>query len=441
MWTIPPWNELEATLRDPSAPIGKRMRAAYFAKTLFVNLQKNDVEDDDNGDDNEDNNNDSNDGVTPQMIIDVLCDQAFVVEHGALLRHEFAYVLGQCQSELACPTLHALLKKDGDDVMVRHEAAEALGAIASPTSRQVLEETRDKYKGILDELSDTCMLALNRVVKKRDDRQNDNDSSKSPIVGCACMLAPYSSVDPAAADPKHVSLSTKELGDILLHGPITDHSLNGSGTDKATSDTTNRDPTNLNERYRAMFSLRDRGGEDAVLELCRALIEDTTSPLLRHEVAFVLGQLQHPASIDALEESLSRRGTDGQEGEHCMVRHESAEALGAIECESGEQWRRIESILTKYQQDDDPAVAESCIVALDAADYFGHSSIDSEPTNEDCDEVVVEYLPPKADDHKGLFGKQKHDALNSSGETNNELRKHILAQHFNVQAAVPEAGQ
>mmetsp|Transcript_32744 Transcript_32744/g.79578 ORF Transcript_32744/g.79578 Transcript_32744/m.79578 type:complete len:433 (+) Transcript_32744:94-1392(+) len=432
MWTIPPWTELEATLRDPAAPIGKRMRAAYFAKTLFVNLEKNTPD----GEDGEDTT--ESDSITPQMIIDVLCEQVFVAEHGALLRHEFAYVLGQCQSELACPTLHELLQKDGDDVMVRHEAAEALGAIASPISRQVLEETRDKYKGILNELSDTCLLALNRI-KKEDNDDYDNLSSASPVVGCACMLAPYSSIDPAKADPKHISLSTKELGDILLYGPITTWTENDQRT---TSATPNRDSTNLNERYRAMFSLRDRGGNEAVLELCRALTEDTTSPLLRHEVAFVLGQLQDPASIDALEVSLSRCGTTGQDdGEHCMVRHESAEALGAIECESGEQWKRIESILTKYQQDADQAVAESCIVALDAADYFGHSSLATEQTQTSDDESSAE-VQNGVDDHQGLFGKQKHDALNcgATESDNNDLRKHILAQHFNVQSS-PETVQ
>ena len=35
MWTIPPIEELVSTLEDPSSPIGKRMRAAYFAKQLF----------------------------------------------------------------------------------------------------------------------------------------------------------------------------------------------------------------------------------------------------------------------------------------------------------------------------------------------------------------------------------------------------------------------
>jgi len=46
--------------------------------------------------------------------------------------------------------------------------------------------------------------------------------------------------------------------------------------------------------------------------------------LLRHEIAYVFGQLQHPHSVPALSEVLSKLD------EHPMVRHEAAEALGSI---------------------------------------------------------------------------------------------------------------
>jgi HEAT repeat protein len=44
----------------------------------------------------------------------------------------------------------------------------------------------------------------------------------------------------------------------------------------------------------------------------------------RHEVAFVMGQLATDACRPSLEQSLS------DSGEHPMVRHEAAEALGAL---------------------------------------------------------------------------------------------------------------
>ncbi len=54
-----------------------------------------------------------------------------LADDSALLRHEICYVLGQLRQAKAIPILVSLLEADRD-VMVRHEAAEALGAIADP---------------------------------------------------------------------------------------------------------------------------------------------------------------------------------------------------------------------------------------------------------------------------------------------------------------------
>lgn len=57
-------------------------------------------------------------------------------------------------------------------------------------------------------------------------------------------------------------------------------------------------------RYGSLFALRDRGSSAAVHGLCKALLEDKSSALLRHEIAFVLGQLQNKIALPALEASL-----------------------------------------------------------------------------------------------------------------------------------------
>ncbi len=54
----------------------------------------------------------------------------------------------------------------------------------------------------------------------------------------------------------------------------------------------------LFERYKAMFSLRNLGTEEAVLQLARGFEDD--SALFRHEIAYVFGQLQHVASVPSL---------------------------------------------------------------------------------------------------------------------------------------------
>jgi deoxyhypusine monooxygenase len=278
-------------------------------------------------------------------IIDVLCLGLKDVRHGSLMRHEFAYVLGQLRDERSCDTLEHILQSSDDCLMVRHECAEALGAIGSNRSLQVLRIVMETNMDI-PEISETCQLAINVM----EWRTSGGDPATMPPA-CACMLNPYSTIDPAPPHPSHANTPISELGDILLNVQST-----------------------IFERYRAMFSLRNRGGTDAVLQLCRALTDDTSSALLRHEVAYVLGQMQHPASVEALEESLRRTN------EHCMVRHESAEALGAIDG----RWEDVQRILLEFTDDDDVVVRESCAVALDAADYWnGQQSTELPVTNFD----------------------------------------------------------
>jgi len=106
------------------------------------------------------------------------------------------------------------------------------------------------------------------------------------------------------------------------------------------------------ERYRALFGLRNMGGKEAVEVLCQVLREDRDSALLRHEVAYVLGQIRDPNSVA----SLSERLNDIEE--HEMVRHEAAEALGCIAPESQKE------LLEQYVKDPCQVVADSCEVAL-----------------------------------------------------------------------------
>jgi deoxyhypusine monooxygenase len=84
-----------------------------------------------------------------------LCE-AFSSE-SALLRHELAYVLGQMQMDEALPTLIERLCDEEEHVMVRHEAAEALGAIGNLTAKPVLEAF---INDPLIEVSESCEVAL-----------------------------------------------------------------------------------------------------------------------------------------------------------------------------------------------------------------------------------------------------------------------------------------
>ncbi|OQR90599.1 deoxyhypusine hydroxylase [Thraustotheca clavata] len=235
-----------------------------------------------------------------------------------LMRHELAYVIGQFQDSHACATLEAIVADELDECMVRHEAAEALGAIGDKRSLDILE----KYSNDpAPEIAETCQLALGLIKYKNSSVQEEALLDRNP----------YRSVDPAPAMEK--TKSTTELKQILL------------------------DPSrSLFERYRAMFSLRNRNTEEAALALGEAFNDN--SALFRHEIAYVMGQMINPVTVPALKKVLI------DDKEHKMVRHEAAEALGAIgtpECEE---------ILQKYVKDDQQVVRESCEVALDIIDYW-----------------------------------------------------------------------
>lgn len=112
-----------------------------------------------------------------------------------------------------------------------------------------------------------------------------------------------------------------------------------------------------------MFALRDLSSPPdlpTAVPAIHALARGFTDPsaLFRHEIAFVFGQLSHPASIPSLVETLS----DTQEAG--MVRHEAAEALGGLGDEDG-----VEDILRKFLDDPEQVVRESVIVALDMAEF------------------------------------------------------------------------
>lgn len=113
------------------------------------------------------------------------------------------------------------------------------------------------------------------------------------------------------------------------------------------------------ERYRALFSLRHLGGDDAIRVIARAMVEPD-SALIRHEAAYVLGQMQGTAAIPYLEKQLRNDPSP-------MVRHEAAEALGNM-------WDAVDKvtpILERAKREDAAQeVRESCEVALDNLAYL-----------------------------------------------------------------------
>jgi deoxyhypusine monooxygenase len=239
----------------------------------------------------------------------------------SLMRHELAYILGQMGFKECCPVLISILSDESEDVLVRHESAEALGNLGSAEVLEVLEKYQD-HKA--PEIAETCQIAVELIHYKLSE-EGKNDKVNKAI---------YQSVDPAPAFGNNEE--TRSITELER-------------------DMSNKE-LSLFKRYRAMFSLRNMDSDESALALCKGLRDD--SALFRHEVAYVLGQMMREVTVPSLITCLDTMT------EHRMVRHEAAEALGAI------GGTAVEEVLAKYRADEEPVVKESCEVALDTVTYW-----------------------------------------------------------------------
>ncbi|KAH8678997.1 putative Deoxyhypusine hydroxylase [Tricladium varicosporioides] len=248
----------------------------------------------------------------------------------ALLKHELAYCLGQTKDLRAVPFLRVVLEDKDEDAMCRHEAAEALGAIGDTGSLDILRELRDKKEEV-DVVRETCEIAVARIEWENSEERKVEKLRQSD----------FASIDPAPPAPileeaESIETLSRKLMDINLP---------------------------LFIRYRAMFGLRDLASPPdlpTAVPAVHALAKGFADPsaLFRHEIAFVFGQLSHPASIPALTAALANLE------EASMVRHEAAEALGSLGEEEG-----VEGVLKRFLNDKEQVVRESVVVALDMAEF------------------------------------------------------------------------
>jgi deoxyhypusine monooxygenase len=283
-WSV---EDMGRILSSESEPIAKRMRCCFLLKSMGTNA-----------------------------AIDALA--LGMGSSSVLLKHEIMYVMGQMGLVHAEDVLERVLRDEAEDPVVRHEAAEAIGAIGSTGKLELLAEySQSKVK----EVAETCQIAYDRLnwMIKNKGREQDDDSA-------------FTSVDPAPAEKMK---SLEELECILL-----DQSGKYS----------------LFQRYKAMFALRNIGTNEAVTILVKGFQD--SSAVFRHEIAFVLGQMQNPFAIPELTKVLLK------DGEHEMVRHEAAEALGAMADEN------TVKLLEKFRSHSQKIVSESCDVALDIHDYW-----------------------------------------------------------------------
>ena len=181
-------------LSDPQSPLPQRFRSLFALKSL--------------------QGSDAAIGIGEALLKSL---------DSVLLCHEMAYVLGQIRNPIVNPILSTVLRDETADTMIRHEAAEALGAIGSKESLPILVEYSNHP---CNEISQTCQLALDLI---------EHNSINAPE-----GFKKYSSVDPAP--------------------PLEDSAVDIESLKMELMDSTK----SLFRRYRCMFSLRDIGSDKAV---------------------------------------------------------------------------------------------------------------------------------------------------------------------------------
>jgi deoxyhypusine monooxygenase len=150
---------------------------------------------------------------------------------------------------------------------------------------------------------------------------------------CICKLKKYINI---CLDYKMASMEKLEnLGDLLVN-----------------------QATPMKARYRALFTLKNIGGKDAIKNISKGFQDP--SALLKHECAYCLGQMQDPSAIETLIQVLKNKAEDP------MVRHEAGEALGAIGINSKE----VLNALNEFAKDSHAEVAETCQCKIQIVEYI-----------------------------------------------------------------------
>lgn len=240
-------------------------------------------------------------------------------------------MLGQMQDgdEAVVSLLTRVLKDTEDHVMVRHEAGEALGAIGLPECEATLEE---HLTDATREVAETCELAMERIETLKRGAENGERTA-------------FQTIDPAIVSSTTAQTSMEDLGRVAMD-----------------------DAARMSDRYGAMFAIRDRGGT-AAIDILSACLRTSASALLKHEVAFVLGQMADAEATAVLTAVLKDAKEAG------MVRHEAAEALGSV----AERDVKVLELLRALCSDPCPEVAQSCEVAIDmieSKDEFEYCEVD-----------------------------------------------------------------
>lgn len=229
-------------------------------------------------------------------------------------------------------------EKNGYAEIVVHEAVEAMGNMNQENTLQLLVRYEDQ-KETTSMLYETCFLAKELI-----EWNKATESGKSE--GLDFKRLKFKTNDPAP--PFNVYTGSAE--EIAHNSDVPRLQAMLINKDKDTGE-----DYNLFTRYRALFTLRELSTKESLLAICQTLTPenaDTCGALLKHEVAYVLAQME-----DLNEHSVSfLLGSVLNDAEAPIVRHEALIAVGEMIDDKTQ--------LAHLLEHKDDIVAESCQVAI-----------------------------------------------------------------------------
>ena len=245
-----------------------------------------------------------------------------------LLQHEVMYILGQMGNPAAIDFLIAILNDEKEAPVVRHEAGEALANYPGSAER-ILPELEKFIDSDISVVRSTVRIAIGKL----ENYSKDNNYQK------------YLEANIEPAEP----FSPEQLKAYLDGQEITQERL----LEVLLS-------TEVDEfiKYRVIYYLRNQGTEGSVRTLAALLLSSNrqlVSPLMRHELCFIIGQLQNKADYEFVKQTLMALIKDLSED--AIVRHEAVLSYNDL-------WGN-EEFIDIVKNDKEKLVAESVEIILE----------------------------------------------------------------------------
>lgn len=219
-----------------------------------------------------------------------------------LLRHDVMYWMGQMRATNSIKFLLERMNDPDEKSVVRHEAGEALANLLD-IKEQVIPELEKHWDS-----NDTLLRSTVRLAVPKLKTINENSRYGKKYSGSMEPAEPYNAEE-VTEYLKSKGIPEPKSNVELLQAVHQELKKSYEEVDEYT-------------KYRMLYFLRDTNNlqaKEILSDMLLAKNREVTSPLLRHELCFIMGQINN--NEKCIHEALKEASLD--EEEHPVVRHEA----------------------------------------------------------------------------------------------------------------------